>query len=48
MDTSKLTNNTLKQAFDAWQGGDSKTFLSFLHQMQNCMTMAIQEIFNDL
>jgi ketosteroid isomerase-like protein len=29
MDTSKLTNQTVKQAFDAWQNGDSKNFLSF-------------------
>ncbi len=29
MDTSKLTNATVKAAFDAWQKGDSKTFLSF-------------------
>lgn len=29
MDTSKLTNETVKNAFEAWQGGDSKTFLSF-------------------
>jgi len=28
MDTSKLTNETVKQAFDAWQNGDSKAFLS--------------------
>ncbi|MCT4122289.1 nuclear transport factor 2 family protein [Elizabethkingia anophelis] len=28
MDTSKLTNETVKKAFDAWQSGDSKTFLS--------------------
>jgi hypothetical protein len=29
MDTSKLTNATVKAAFDAWQNGDAKTFLSF-------------------
>ena len=29
MDTNKLTNETVKKAFDAWQSGDSKTFLSF-------------------
>jgi hypothetical protein len=29
MDTSKLTNETVKKAFEAWQNGDSKTFLSF-------------------
>ncbi|MCT3897582.1 hypothetical protein HZQ13_05670 [Elizabethkingia anophelis] len=29
MDTSKLTNEIVKQAFEAWQSGDSKTFLSF-------------------
>ncbi|MBV6479196.1 MAG: hypothetical protein HGGPFJEG_01957 [Ignavibacteria bacterium] len=29
MDTSKLTNSTVKKAFDAWQSGDSKTFLSY-------------------
>lgn len=29
MDTNKLTNSTVKQAFDAWQKGDSKTFLAF-------------------
>lgn len=29
MDTSKLINETVKKAFDAWQSGDSKTFLSF-------------------
>lgn len=28
MDTSKLTNPIVKQAFEAWQSGDSKTFLS--------------------
>jgi hypothetical protein len=29
MDTAKLTNQTVKKAFDAWQNGDSKTFLSY-------------------
>ena len=29
MDTSKLTNETVKKAFDSWQQGDSKTFLSY-------------------
>ena len=29
MDTSKLTNETVKKAFVAWQNGDSKTFLSY-------------------
>lgn len=29
MDTSKLTNTTVKSAFEAWQNGDSKTFLSY-------------------
>jgi hypothetical protein len=29
MDISKLTNETIKKAFDAWQSGDSKTFLSY-------------------
>jgi len=29
MDTSKLTNETVKNAFEAWQAGDSKTFLSY-------------------
>lgn len=29
MDTSKLTNATVKAAFDAWQKGDAKTFQSF-------------------
>lgn len=29
MDTSKLTNETVKKAFGAWQNGDNKTFLSF-------------------
>ncbi len=29
MDTSKLTNSTVKAAFDAWQNGDAKTFLSY-------------------
>jgi len=29
METSKLTNKTVKAAFDAWQKGDSQTFLSF-------------------
>lgn len=29
MDTSKLTNETVKKAFNAWQSGDGKTFLSF-------------------
>ncbi len=29
MDTSKLINETVKNAFEAWQAGDSKTFLSY-------------------
>ena len=29
MDTGKITNQNVKQAFEAWQSGDSKTFLSF-------------------
>lgn len=29
MDTQKLTNETVKNAFEAWQNGESKTFLSF-------------------
>ncbi len=29
MDTHKLTNETVNNAFEAWQNGDSKTFLSF-------------------
>lgn len=29
MDTLKLTNETVKKAFNAWQNGDSKLFLSF-------------------
>lgn len=29
MDTSKLINSTVKQAFEAWQNGDSQTFLSY-------------------
>ncbi|WP_207632706.1 hypothetical protein [Foetidibacter luteolus] len=29
MDTSKLINETVKKAFDAWQQGDIKTFLSY-------------------
>lgn len=29
IDTNKLTNETVKKAFEAWQNGDSKTFLSF-------------------
>lgn len=29
MDTSKLTNLIVKEAFDAWQNGDSKKFLSY-------------------
>lgn len=29
MDTSKLINSTVKAAFDVWQNGDAKTFLSF-------------------
>ncbi len=29
IDTNKLTNQTVKQAFEAWQKGDSKDFLSF-------------------
>lgn len=29
MDTTKLTNPTVKKAFDAWQNGDGKTFLSY-------------------
>lgn len=29
MDTSKLTNETAKKAFDAWQNGDKELFLSY-------------------
>ncbi|OQP46009.1 hypothetical protein A4D02_32505 [Niastella koreensis] len=29
MDTSKLTNPTVKAAFQAWQAGDSKLWLSY-------------------
>jgi hypothetical protein len=29
MDTNKLTNSTVKEAFAAWQKGEAKTFLSF-------------------
>lgn len=29
MDTGKLTNNTVKEVFEAWQKGDSQTFLSY-------------------
>ncbi|SEP31050.1 nuclear transport factor 2 family protein [Niastella yeongjuensis] len=29
MDTSKLSNPTVKAAFEAWQAGDSKLWLSF-------------------
>ncbi|QIH37118.1 hypothetical protein G6053_17660 [Sphingobacterium sp. DR205] len=29
MDISKLTNNTVKEAFEAWQKGDSQSFLSY-------------------
>ena len=29
MDTNKLTNETVKAAFEAWQDGDSKTFVSY-------------------
>lgn len=29
MDTSKLTNETVKKALDAWQQGDSNSFLSY-------------------
>lgn len=29
MNTDQLTNNMVKEAFDAWQKGDSKAFLSF-------------------
>ncbi|MFT3681848.1 MAG: hypothetical protein QM791_16365 [Ferruginibacter sp.] len=29
MDTSKLTNATVKAALEAWQNGDSKSWLSF-------------------
>ncbi|MDQ0064818.1 hypothetical protein [Chryseobacterium lathyri] len=29
MDTDKLTNTKVREAFDAWQKGDSRTFLSF-------------------
>jgi hypothetical protein len=29
MDTSHITNTTAKAAFEAWQKGDSKTFISF-------------------
>lgn len=29
MDTSKLTNENVKKAFEAWQNGDAKLWLSF-------------------
>jgi hypothetical protein len=29
MDTSKLTNTTVKAALDVWQAGDAKLWLSF-------------------
>ncbi|MGG5207326.1 nuclear transport factor 2 family protein [Chryseobacterium sp. MIQD13] len=29
MDTSKLTDSTVKEVFDAWQKGDSQTFLTY-------------------
>ena len=29
MDISKITNQTVKAAIEAWQNGDSNTFLSF-------------------
>jgi len=29
METSRIINKTVKKAFDAWQNGDSKTFLSY-------------------
>lgn len=29
MDTSKLTNKLVKEAFEAWQQGDTKKWLSF-------------------
>ncbi|MGG5210608.1 nuclear transport factor 2 family protein [Chryseobacterium sp. MIQD13] len=29
MDTNKITNNTAKEAFEAWQKGDSQLWLSF-------------------
>ncbi|MCS4304084.1 nuclear transport factor 2 family protein [Chryseobacterium sp. BIGb0232] len=29
MDTSKLTNNTVKTVFEAWQKGDNQAFLSY-------------------
>lgn len=29
MDYSKITNTTVKSAIEAWQNGDSKTFLSY-------------------
>lgn len=29
MDTDKITNKNVKAAFDAWQNGDSSTFLSY-------------------
>ncbi|MBO9635482.1 MAG: hypothetical protein J7578_20425 [Chitinophagaceae bacterium] len=29
MDTTKLTNQTVKEAIEAWQQGDRKTWLSF-------------------
>lgn len=29
MDTSKLTNATVKAAFEAWQAGDAQAWLSF-------------------
>jgi len=29
VDTSKLTNQTVKKAFDAWQQGDFTTYFKF-------------------
>jgi len=29
IDTSKLTNETVKKAFEAWQNGDRKLFVSY-------------------
>ncbi|WP_265131081.1 nuclear transport factor 2 family protein [Chryseobacterium oranimense] len=29
MDTNKITNNTVKEAFEAWQKGDSQLWLYF-------------------
>lgn len=48
MDTSKLTNETIKKAFVHGKMAIAKHFYPILLMMPNCLTMAIQEIFQNL